>query len=189
MAFKGIKKYFKMETILGIGIGFILSAILIGLYPQQPQITNQQVIQMAKNLGMMTLEEYKAALNSETDKIKTGQNIDNPQNKNNSNQVPIKTEPVKNGPETPETKTATKTDQKPTAAEETQKVKVHIPAGSGSEEIAAILKDEGVIKNAADFRQAIAQRNAERRFQKGDFILPAGGSYDEIIDILTQPTE
>lgn len=66
-------------------------------------------------------------------------------------------------------------------------VTVQIPAGSGGQTVSKILMDAGLISNDGIFRFYVRFNGAGSGFQKGDFELEPGMSYQEMIDILTEP--
>lgn len=63
---------------------------------------------------------------------------------------------------------------------------VEVLPNSGGQRIAAMLKENGLIGNEAVFR-FYARINGITGFKAGEFDLQAGMSYDEIVEVLTQP--
>ncbi|GGJ49001.1 endolytic transglycosylase MltG [Virgibacillus salexigens] len=71
----------------------------------------------------------------------------------------------------------------PVDPESNEEVKVTIPIGSSSSQIASILEKNGVIKDALVFRFYIKFNN-ESNFQAGEYTFTTGMKLDEIIDSL-----
>ncbi len=72
---------------------------------------------------------------------------------------------------------------KPVQASDEQ-VRISIPKGSGSAEIAGILKKAGLIRDEFMFKMYIRYKNEGKRFQAGDYTLKPGATLDEIIQKL-----
>jgi UPF0755 protein len=59
-----------------------------------------------------------------------------------------------------------------------------VPAGSGSNQVAQLLKDNGVIANANGFKLVLKLKGADGSLKAGTYKLNAGSSYDSIIATL-----
>jgi UPF0755 protein len=70
---------------------------------------------------------------------------------------------------------------KPVAASE-QEVRVKVPSGAGSSQIAELLKQQGLIKNPAIFTYYLKWKNQGSRFQAGEYALKPGMTLDQIIE-------
>jgi UPF0755 protein len=66
---------------------------------------------------------------------------------------------------------------KPVAASE-QEVRVKVPSGAGSSQIAELLKQQGLIKNPAIFTYYLKWKNQGSRFQAGEYALKPGMTLD-----------
>lgn len=69
-----------------------------------------------------------------------------------------------------------------------RQVAVHLPEGSSTQRIAAILDDEGVVSSARLFRVYVQAKGAGP-FQAGSYVLPRKGSFDEVIAALEKGPE
>ncbi|MBP2256590.1 endolytic transglycosylase MltG [Virgibacillus alimentarius] len=72
---------------------------------------------------------------------------------------------------------------KPVDPDSTKKIKVEIPMGSSTSDIAKILEDKGIIKDSRVFRFYIKFKN-ESEFQAGNYTLTQDLSIDEVIKSL-----
>ncbi|ADG82361.1 endolytic transglycosylase MltG [Thermincola potens] len=173
-------KWLKTDTVLGIGIGFILSAVLVGFFQPNQQLSNKEVIEQAQKLGMITKEQHERVLAEYIRKNPTKEPG------NDANRA-SKDKNEKAQPETYASYDQEIVKQQPNMQRPTMKTaRVHIPEGSGSDKIADLLLSAGVIADKEAFRQAVQAQNAQRKFQRGDFILPVNGDINEVINILTK---
>ncbi|WP_279386474.1 endolytic transglycosylase MltG [Paenibacillus xerothermodurans] len=74
--------------------------------------------------------------------------------------------------------------QPPPAASEA--VQVSVPAGSGSANIAQILQQQGLIRDARVFAYYLKLTNEGHKFQAGEYQMTPGMPLDEIIDMLNK---
>ena len=61
---------------------------------------------------------------------------------------------------------------------------VTIPGGFSSDQVAAILYNEGIIDSASSFNQYLIDRNMDRIIRSGTKTIPAGSTYNEIAEII-----
>ena len=61
---------------------------------------------------------------------------------------------------------------------------VTIPGGLSSDQVAAILYNEGIIDSASSFNQYLIDRNMDRIIRSGTKTIPAGSTYNEIAEII-----
>lgn len=69
--------------------------------------------------------------------------------------------------------------------EANQEIKVVVPSGSTSEEIALILKNNGIIQSEEEFLKVIKARYLSSKLKAGEFLFPKGVTIDEVITFLT----
>jgi UPF0755 protein len=69
----------------------------------------------------------------------------------------------------------------PAAASE-QEVRVKVPSGASSSQIANLLKEQGMIKSPAIFTYYLKWKNQGSRFQAGEYAMKPGMTLDQIID-------
>lgn len=63
-------------------------------------------------------------------------------------------------------------------------ITVTVSAGATSEDIAALLKEAGLIPNEREFLQLVDKYGAHAKFQVGDYVIPQGASQKEILETL-----
>lgn len=163
-------KFLKKEILLGIGIGFIISAIFVSAFGSKP-LTDREIRDRAAQLGMV---EKPAAVQGKTDKPAgqetVGQKVYSSKEKANPQPaLPPAAKPV------------------PQQAEEAipQSVTITVTSGMGSERIAGMLKARGAIQDQRAFLRVVSEHNAHQRFRDGTFKIPAGTDMDEIVRIMT----
>lgn len=80
------------------------------------------------------------------------------------------------------------TTQEPDATEKPQTdyttVRITIKSGMGSEEVAGLLKDAGIITDAADFDSYLNDNGYSTRIETGTFEINSGMTYQEIAELL-----
>ncbi|MBP1995692.1 UPF0755 protein [Paenibacillus eucommiae] len=69
----------------------------------------------------------------------------------------------------------------PTASSD-QEVRVKIPSGTGSAQIAKLLKDEGMIKDSTIFTIYLKMKKEGSRFQAGEYAMKPGMTFDQMIE-------
>ncbi|WP_418790207.1 hypothetical protein [Phosphitispora sp. TUW77] len=153
---------FNKDFLLGIGFGFLVSALLVNFLGSE-KLTDSQIMDRATQLGMV----YQESADIETDKtpvLPKENTVDDTEKNSNTEDVNI--EKV-NMPEQPEV------------------VKFVIKAGTGSEKIARMLEEQGVVADRNKFYQLVTEKNAHRYFRTGTFNLPCGADMEQILEILT----
>lgn len=152
-------KFVNRDFLLGIGAGFILSAIFV-LSVGLPQISDEQIISRAKKLGM---GEQQQITRASTD-----------------SGAPVSSSAVQ-----PEKASAVVKDTASTKPSAGKSVTITVITGMGSEEIARLLVKKGAIQDQTEFLQTVTKLNAHTRFQNGTFVIPAGEQPEKIVTLLT----
>lgn len=65
-------------------------------------------------------------------------------------------------------------------------IEITIPGGSGSDKVASILKDAGVVDDAVAFNKYLIQNKVDRKIRSGKKVFPANATYDQIADIIVR---
>lgn len=166
--------FLKRDVLIGIGAGFIISGIMISAFGiGQP--TDEQIKERAAKLGMVqTIESLKE--HSQSSQPEQQKPAPPEQTKSASNEKPQ--------PTTSEQSDNSVTDSK-SKVSGTQKVSFEIKPGMGSETIARLLEDKGVIKDRNAFYNLVTTHKAHSSFRTGVFKLTVGGDIEEILKILT----
>ena len=63
---------------------------------------------------------------------------------------------------------------------------VTIPSGLGSEGVARVLYNAGVVDDAVTFNNYLVERKMDRSIRAGQKVFPAGSSYEDIARIICQ---
>lgn len=85
-------------------------------------------------------------------------------------------------------KSETKTEESTAAASSvnTEPTTVTIPGGLGSDGVAQVLYNAGVIDNASSFNRYLIDQGKDRIIRSGTKVIPAGATYAEIAAIITR---
>lgn len=65
-------------------------------------------------------------------------------------------------------------------------IEITIPGGSGSDKVASILKDAGLVDDAVAFNKYLIQNKVDRKIRSGKKVFPANATYDQIADIIVR---
>lgn len=156
----GTNKLNKLFLILGIGIGLLVSSMLNIAYPNIKYMpySESQIIEKAKELGMVFLKEAIS--------------------KNDEKSAEIDTTDVEDEVDNIEESTVPQNEDK-------HEVEFVINKGDNSERIAEKLLEAGIIKNKEEFIKEIIAKNAQKKFQYGIYELETEMDYESLIKILT----
>jgi len=155
-------KFMNKDFLLGIGAGFILSAIFV-LFVGLPQISDEQIISRAKKLGLVEQQQITRA----------------------STQSSAPASSKSTGAAQPEKDSAVVKDTAGSKPPTVKSVTITVTTGMGSEEIAKMLVKKGAIQDQAEFLRIVTKLNAHTRFQNGTFVIPAGEQPEKIVTLLT----
>ena len=165
---------FKKDFLLGVGLGFLISALLVSFFGSE-DLSDREIKARAARLGMIQAE-------TEERKAQVGQ-------PKTVAEEPLAEEPLAEEPLAEEP--LDEAEEPQTEPEEPQTEKPHnmvefvIKPGMGSETISRLLEGKGVIKDRDEFYQLVTEKNAHRRFRTGTFELPVEGDPEEILKTLT----
>ena len=62
---------------------------------------------------------------------------------------------------------------------------ITVSKGETADEIAAVLKDAGLISDTQEFMDAVSDAGAENRIREGTYSIEKGSTADEIVTVLT----
>lgn len=176
-------KYF----LRGLGIGILVTTLLLFAGARknvQESMTDEQIMQRAKQLGMLRKDEVSD--------FKMDQNLDNMKETINASPSP---EPTKKA-EVSEKENQEKAEpsvspaKKPEAKKEKKKedvqtISIKIEPGMVSQSIARYLYQKNVIGSAADFNTYMKEHNVTDKLRAGEFEIPIDATYEEIVEIIT----
>lgn len=195
----------------GAGIGIIISTIVltIAFANKKTVISDDEVKLKAAILGMISVEEAdeldakisnleneKANLESELEELnkiinestvnvesddKDKESKEDSSQENSETIKDTKAEEKDENKEKVNTESSSKTSQGvPNGTE----VSFSISKGMGSETVAKILESNGLISDAKEFNKYLVNGGYSDMIQVGEYVIPMGATYDEIVDEL-----
>lgn len=195
----------------GIGIGIIVTAIILsivnGVSNSSNKMTNPQIVEKAKELGMVTKDEYdivKQDLNtakSDIDDLKAELSKADTKEKKESDDGSNDSEETQADAKSTDESKSEKTDNKSSDEEKTNSsdkakltdpsqmakdISFTISSGMGSEDVAKVLEQKGIIVSASEFNKYLVESGNANYLQIGEFKADEGESYDSIISKITK---
>lgn len=183
----------------GLGIGIVTTAFISSIANGigDKSLTTEQIIQRAKELGMVTQEEYNTVSSDLTD-VKN--NLKDLQKQISDEKESIKQpesstveENKEDTSDNSKEKSVTVSDNATTtetfiegSVSESITVTFHITKGMSSEAISNLLEEKGIIPDAYEFNQYVVDTGNVNNLQIGEFEVKSGESYDTIIAKLTK---
>ncbi|SDZ05981.1 YceG-like family protein [Proteiniborus ethanoligenes] len=163
----------KLFLLLGIGIGFVIASLLNIAYPKikYTSYTDEQVIEKARELGMVSLKEA------------ISQSQDSVEKNNEDDEEKIIDEKLETIIEEDLNDNDTNAEA---VAEENETIKFVISKGQNSEEIINKLFEAGIINDKEVFTNLAIERNVQKKFNYGTFQLNKNMEYDLLIKALTR---
>lgn len=176
--------FFKREFLLGLGIGFIISGIMVS-YFGIGNMNDKEVLAKAAKLGMVQ-QRQKSDYPVSKNPIQT--TVTKPAVQEPTLQKPVQPEPVvyKSADGLAEKRKMIDSQaEMSTSKQSGKKITIIIRSGMGSETIAKILEEKGVIKNRNEFYRLITAHHAHSSFKTGSFILTPRGDMEDILRTMT----
>lgn len=162
-----MRNFLKKEFLLGIGIGFIISAVLVSVFGTGV-LSDEEIMARAAKLGMVvqtpateSSTNNDSAEKSPTPVAKVKEPVKEPAKEPSQGEVPAVPQPTH------------------------QSVSITVTSGMGSEAVARELEEKGAIRDQHEFLKVVDEHHAQARLQNGTFKVPAGGDLEEILKILT----
>lgn len=174
----------------GVGVALIITTTFFYILmnnnvdSKKEQITDEVIIQRAKELGMVFIKESNGKTDnlSKEDVIKLAREfsleVRDVEEKNNEN-------PLDNKISTENQSEIERTDEIIEEITLSEEVNITIPSGFSSYDIAELLYKHGIIENTYDFNSYIIINKYDRKLQPGKYIFKKGSNYDEIIKKIT----
>ncbi len=153
---------FRKDFLLGIGLGFLLSALIVNLSGME-KLTDSEIIERASQLGMEHRDSIEESGGERVEKPVENAGLSSVEDTDKNTGQTVETSPD---------------DKLPI-------IKFVIRPGSGSEEIARKLEEQEIVADRNEFYRLVTEKNVHHRFRTGTFELPAGGDMEEILEILT----
>lgn len=173
----------------GLGIGIILTTLIITISGGTGKLSDQEIIERAGKLGMVTQDEKEDKLSDVIKGVKPTESIPTP------TKAPIKPvsptvtpaitpEITKKPTITPKPKKKTKNTKR--KQEQNQKsVTFTIKEGMSSGTVSKILYKKGLIDDAKKFNSYIVKKKKQNVVKIGTYIIPGKPSYETILDMIT----
>ena len=163
----------------GLGIGVLLTTIILSIGNRTVYPTDEEVINKAKDLGMDFVQEEEVdniekILGNLDSKLEPSPTIGLESNQEEDIQHIEEGEPTE-AIEPP----------KPTDILEVQYISFTIVRGMTSMDVSEVLKEVGIIEDPEDFNRYIIGQGKDGVIRIGTFTLEEGASYQEIVDIIT----
>lgn len=177
-------KYF----LRGLGIGIIFGAIIMlaaYLTSGSYKLTDEEIISRAKNLGMVY--ESDIATSGDADNVKnTTEEVTTEapttEAPTTENTTEVTTEKVTEATTRATTESAKTTEDKKDA--EYQTAEITVVGGMGSQQVAQLLEDAGMIESASDFDNYLNRNGYSTRIEIGTFEINSNMTYEEMATIL-----
>lgn len=177
----------------GIGIGIILTTLLLSIGNPKQKLTDQEVITKAQELGMVMGKDNNSNLEQVLDDNKpTGEAADVSVTPSApaDNVTPEPTQapaiPTPEPTQVPIIPTVKPTViPNPTSKPVSEKVTFTIQKGMSSGKVAALLKSIGLIDDADKFNKRVVDTGKASIINTGTYIITKGASYDDIIKVIT----
>ena len=188
---------------LGMGILFATIIMTISSVIHKNDISDEEIIKRAQKLGMVMSENsendnslWGSTEDTEANALPTnteGVNTDDSQSMESKN--PQDTQDVttsesgttseKESEKASEKESEKETEKKkPTKTEKKDYVQITISDLDGARHVSEKLEFNGLVKDAEDFREYLAEHGYSKRIRSGTFEIPVGASYKEICEII-----
>lgn len=195
----------------GIGIGIIVTAIILsivnGVSNSSNKMTNPQIVEKAKELGMVTKDEYDIVkqdlntakgdiddLKAELSKADTKENKESDDGSNDSEETQADAKSTDES-KTDQTDSKSSDEEKAKSSDKAKltdpsqmakDISFTISSGMGSEDVAKVLEQKGIIVSASEFNKYLVESGNANYLQIGEFKADEGESYDSIISKITK---
>lgn len=190
----------------GLGVGIVVTGLIftIANANKSETLTDIQMIQKAQELGMVTKDDYdlvkkdldvaKASIEDLKSQLENTNNSQNMQQNEQDNlaQTPQAdsgledtTNDAENSTDASSNNDTTKETNIDGEVSKTSTVKFTIEPGMGSEAVAKLLEQKGIVDSAAEFNKYVVDSGNAYNLQVGEFEISTDDSYDVIMDKIT----
>lgn len=191
----------------GLGIGIILTTLILLIANPKDNLSDAKIMERAKELGMMSAKDLENESLSHL--LESGKVTMSPSTtpSNLPTQDPTKTPETTKEPDPTKTPEPTK-EPEPTKSPEPTKtptpaieapendnrdgvntgelITFSVVPGMSSGKVAALLVEKGLINDADDFNQYIVREGKASVIRIGEYTLPMGASYGDIVAMITK---
>lgn len=178
-------KYF----LRGLGIGILVTTLLLFVGARknvQSSMTDEQIMNRAKQLGMLTKDEvsdYK--MDQSLDNLKETISVSASPKPSKKPEVSEKAEPTEPKTETSASPVKKPEKKKDKRQNEAETISIKIEPGMVSQSIARYLYQKNVIGSASDFNNYMQEHEVTEKLRAGEFEIPKDATYEEIVEIIT----
>ena len=179
---------------IGLGILFAVLIMIISIHNHKYDIlSDDEIIEKAKELGMVTTEQPAEQINEteNSTELSFGENVsttevykvdtDNDANENTSEDVNSDKDTDKdNNTESQDTQTSESNSNE----DEADYVIIKVEKGDVCRNISTALEELNIIEDAEDFRKYMGKKGYASSIHTGEFKIPKDATYDEIAKIL-----
>lgn len=178
----------------GLGIGILITVIVMTLASlgQKKELTDEEIIARAEELGMVKQEKTGSILDSFPDSApEEGQDL--PEDDSGVGNGPGEDPPSSSSPEDGDETGGENGNLQDSAADQPQDpqrplVAVDVGAGEYSDRISKKLLELGLIDDAEAFNHYLVESGRDDLIAAGTHLIPQGASYEEISKILSEDT-
>lgn len=167
---------------LGIGI-FFTTIIMFVAHKSSSTMTDDEIKNRAKQLGMVATTEENSDLSSILNDENTENSTDESSSESSETSVEVTTEDTTEG--TTENKTEDTTAVTTEGSSDSASKKFTISSGMDSQTVAETLYGLGMIEDAEDFDQYLINNGFSQRIRTGDYTVNEGDSYESIANLIT----
>ena len=178
----------------GLGIGIMVTAVIMSFIRQPEELTDAQIKARARELGMIE-ENVLADLKKEEVSFEKyageGQIAQEEYEKteNDGNAIQANEETSDEGSSEVEKNDKAAIDEISSYIEETDEVVesymvISIDGGNGSETVSRKLYNAGLVDSAVEYNQFLIENDYATRLRPGNHEIPVGATYDEMAKIL-----
>ena len=177
--------------IRGIGIGIIFATLLLAISfyfgkanLSKNEMTDEEIITRAKELGMVMPDEEEENTEAEADSNETeeSETADTSETEDEESTEPEVTGEVAEVLESDEAKAIEQTEE--TDETTVTYVPFTVRGGESSDTVAYHLYREGLVDSSESFNEYMNSIDVDERIQAGTFYIKEGSTYDDIVALL-----
>lgn len=174
----------------GLGVGIVATAFISSMAKGvgQRDLTTEQIVQRAKELGMVTQGDYNI-VNSDLSDLRNDLKEIQKQIENQKDLIEQSNQSTLNSnsnEENTKLDDPSKANAKDELESENSMVILNITSGMSTDSIAKLLEKKGIIKDATDFNQYVLDTDNSTKLRAGDYLVKTGESYESILAKLTR---
>ncbi len=168
----------------GLGIGVFVTAILMGvtLHGKTEQLSDAEIIERAKALGMEEKYETTVLADSVSDNDTEDKIAQTEEEKTSPEVQEIETD-ANEEDETPVQDEISKPEESPTTSGKT--IRITVNGGDGSGTVARKLADAGIIEDATAYDKFLCSNGYDKRIRVGTYDIPENATDEEIAKMIT----